>query len=78
MDKQISTVMTDMSCQVPVNLTNLERTYNLISGINGVKDVDYVANFFGPVGLPSNNYTGMGNYASIASFPPPQKLITNG
>jgi len=74
MDKQISTVMTDMSCQVPVNLTNLERTYNLISGINGVKDVDYVANFFGPVGLPSNNYTGMGNYATIASFPRTSKI----
>ncbi len=47
MEQQISSVMTDMSCQVPVNSTNLEHTYNLISGINGVKDVDYVANFFG-------------------------------
>ncbi len=69
LDKQISSVNTDMSFQVPLNMSNLALAYKDITGVEGVKNVDYLATFSSPVGLPSNNYTNMGSYSQIASFP---------
>jgi ABC-type antimicrobial peptide transport system permease subunit len=68
LDKQISSVMTDMDCSVSLNMSNLALIYRNITTIKGVKDVDYMASFSSPVGLPSDNYTNF-NYVQIASFP---------
>jgi ABC-type antimicrobial peptide transport system permease subunit len=69
LDNQISSVMTDMDCQVSLNRTNLPLVYRNITSINGVKHVDYITTFYSPFGLPSNNYTNMGNSGQIVSFP---------
>lgn len=68
MDNQLSSVMTDMSCSVPLNRTNLPYVNNYIKGVAGVKTVDYYTNFYSPVGIPSDNYTSI-NYYSFVSFP---------
>ena len=60
--------MTDMSCQVPLNRTNLPFLNSYIKGVEGVKTVDYYTNFYSPVGIPSDNYTSI-NYHSFVSFP---------
>jgi ABC-type lipoprotein release transport system permease subunit len=60
--------MTDMSCQVPQNLTNLPFVNNYIKGVEGVKSVDYYASYYAPVGIPRDNYTSV-NYYSFVSFP---------
>jgi ABC-type lipoprotein release transport system permease subunit len=68
LDNQLRSVMTDMSCQVPLNRTNLPFVNNYIKGVEGVKTVDYYTNYYGPVGIPSDNYTNI-NYYSFVSFP---------
>jgi ABC-type antimicrobial peptide transport system permease subunit len=61
--------MTDMSCSVSLNMSNLPLVYRNITSINGVKSVDYITTFGSPVGLPAENYTNMGNWAQIVCFP---------
>ena len=56
-------------------MSNLGLAYKDIINVEGVKDVDYLATFSSPVGLPANNYSSMGNYSQIASFPNTSRIL---
>jgi len=68
LDKQLSTVLTDMEFQADLNSSNLALAYQNITGIEGVKQVDTVARFSMPVSLSSDNYT-TSTYTQMACFP---------
>ncbi|MCW4029487.1 MAG: FtsX-like permease family protein [Candidatus Bathyarchaeota archaeon] len=75
LDKQISSVLVDMSSQVQLNLSNLNLAYRDILGVEGVTHADYIASVFSPVGLPSDNYSRMGYYAQMVSFPNNSRIL---
>ncbi len=56
-------------------MSNLGLAYKDITNVEGVKDVDYLATFSSPVGLPANNYSGMGYYSQIVSFPNNSRVL---
>ena len=69
LDKQLSSLLTDMEFQANLNSSNLPLAYQNITGIDGVKHVDMVARFpANPVSLESDNYTSV-LYPQMASFP---------
>ena len=69
LDKQLSSVLTDMQFTAPLNSSNLALAYQNITGIHGVKQVDTRAQIYGtPISLPTNNYTSV-QYTQMASFP---------
>jgi ABC-type antimicrobial peptide transport system permease subunit len=68
LDKQISSVITDISFRADLNQSNLALAYNNITSIDGVKKVDMVASFSLPVSTSSDNYT-TSYYTQMYSFP---------
>jgi ABC-type antimicrobial peptide transport system permease subunit len=75
LDKQLSDVLVDMRASISLNLTNLNLAYKDIQNVAGVKRADYIATLSSPVGLPSDNYTRMGYYAQIVSFPNNSRVL---
>ncbi len=73
LDKQISSVLTDMEFQASLNKTNLPLALRDIKGIEGVKTVDRVARFYSPVGVPRDNYTNC-IYSQMAAFPDDSRI----
>ncbi|HSV50066.1 MAG TPA: FtsX-like permease family protein, partial [Candidatus Acidoferrales bacterium] len=70
---QLRSVMVDMDSQVTANRTNLPLIYRDITNIEGVKDVNYMATFFSPVKMSSDNYTSY-YYPQIISFPSTSRI----
>jgi ABC-type lipoprotein release transport system permease subunit len=68
LNNQIRNVMTDMSCQASLNMSNLPLVTDYIRSMENVKNVDYLTTFWSPVSIPSDNYTSV-NYLGFASFP---------
>ncbi len=68
LDKQISSVITDISFRADLNQSNLALAYHNITSIPGVKKVDYVASFSMPISTSADNYT-TSDYTQMASFP---------
>ena len=68
LDKQISSVITDISFRADLNQSNLALAYYNITSIPGVKKVDYVASFSMPISTSADNYT-TSDYTQMASFP---------
>ncbi len=68
LDKQLSTVLTDLEFQADLNYTNVGQAYQNIVDVQGVKEVNMLARFYStPVSCPSDNYTTV-EYAQLASF----------
>jgi ABC-type antimicrobial peptide transport system permease subunit len=68
LDKQLSSVITDIEFQASLNSSNLGLAYKNVTNIDGVKQVDMIARFYSPVGVPSDNYTNL-LYTQMACFP---------
>jgi ABC-type antimicrobial peptide transport system permease subunit len=68
LDKQISSIITDISFRADLNQSNLALAYKNITSIPGVKKVDYVASFSMPISTSADNYT-TSDYTQMASFP---------
>ncbi len=69
MDKQLSSVLTDMEFTAPLNQSNLALAYQNITHIDGVKKVDLVARIdSSPIKLSSDNFT-IPWFPQIATFP---------
>jgi len=68
LNNQIRNVMTDISCQVQLNMSNLPLVTDYIRSMENVKSVDYLTTFWSPVSLPGDNYTSI-NYFGFVSFP---------
>jgi ABC-type antimicrobial peptide transport system permease subunit len=68
LDNQISSVMTDIDCYVPLNMTTFPLVYKNLTSIEGIINVDYLATFYSPSNLSSENFT-ISHYYSYASFP---------
>ncbi len=68
LDKQISSVITDISFRADLNQSNLALAYRNITSIPGVKKVDYVASFSMPISTSADNYS-TSDYTQMASFP---------
>ena len=64
-----------MTSNIPLNMSNLGPAYNDIANTEGVKKVDYIATFYSPVGLPSNNYSSIGYYSRIVSYPNNSRVL---
>ncbi len=73
LDKQLSTVITDIEVQTSLNATNLPLAYRHISGIEGVKYVDMVARYSLPISYSCNNYTSY-EYTQVTSFPDTSRI----
>jgi len=73
LDKQVSSVLTDMESRVSLNRTNLPLALRDIKAMEGVKNVDMVARFYTPVGTPVDNYTKI-IYSQMAAFPDNSKI----
>jgi ABC-type lipoprotein release transport system permease subunit len=68
LDNQISSIMTDIDCQVSLNMTNFPLVYRNITSIEGVTKVDYLSTFYQTTRLESENYTNTYGYPYV-SFP---------
>ncbi len=69
MDKQLSSVLTDMEFTAPLNQSNLALAYQNIINIEGVKKVDLVAIIdSSPIRLSSDNFT-IPWFPQMATFP---------
>jgi len=68
LNKQLSTITTDMSFSAQLNQTNVPMALNDILGIEGIKSVDTIARFYQALGLPGDNYTNFYS-APVVSFP---------
>jgi ABC-type lipoprotein release transport system permease subunit len=69
MDKQLSSVLTDMEFTAPLNQSNLALAYQNITHVDGVKKVDLVARLdSSPIRSSSDNFTNLWT-PQIASFP---------
>jgi hypothetical protein len=68
LDRQLSSVLTDMEFNANLNITNYAFARDNISSIDGVKKVDAVARFSLPVALSSDNYSTT-EYTQMASMP---------
>jgi ABC-type antimicrobial peptide transport system permease subunit len=75
LDKQISSVRVDLYGQVDLNRTNFNLAYKDILNVEGVKNADYLASAYSPVGLPADNYTRMGYSSQIVSFPDNSRIF---
>ena len=73
LDKQISYVLTDMEFSASLNQSNLPLAYKNITNVAGVKQVDMVARFSSPIGVPSDNYTSH-RYSQLAAFPDDSRI----
>jgi ABC-type antimicrobial peptide transport system permease subunit len=73
LDKQISSILTDMEFQASLNQTNLPLALQNITNVEGVKTVDMVARLYSPVGVPSDNYTSH-IYSQMACFPDDSRI----
>lgn len=69
MDKQLSSVLTDMEFTASLNQSNLALAYQNITHVDGVKKVDLVARLdSSPIRSSSDNFTNLWT-PQIASFP---------
>ncbi len=68
LDKQIGSVLTDITFNANLNQTNLALALQNITGVEGVKGVDYVASFSLPVSTSADNYS-TSYYTQTYSFP---------
>jgi ABC-type lipoprotein release transport system permease subunit len=68
LNKQLSSVITDMDFRVSLNRTNLPLVINNLTSINNVKNIDYTATFYSPVRIKADNYTSV-TYYQFTSFP---------
>jgi ABC-type lipoprotein release transport system permease subunit len=68
MEKQISSIYTDISFSVDLNQTNLPQAVKNITDIEGVTSVDYIASFGLPISTSRDNYTDS-YYMQTYSFP---------
>jgi ABC-type antimicrobial peptide transport system permease subunit len=76
LDKQLSTVLTDMEFQADLNYSNTNLAYKNITNIDGVTQVNMLARFHStPVSCPSDNYTSV-EYAQLASFTNTSRIYT--
>ena len=73
LDKQISSVVTDIGFTANLNQSNLALAYNNITRVDGVKDVDTVASFNAPLSESTDNYTTQ-DYSQIYSFPDSSRI----
>ncbi len=74
LDKQISTVLTDIEFTAPLNQSNLPLAYRDITSIDGVKRVDMVARVNSPVSVPKDNYTSF-RYSQMTAFPNDSRIF---
>jgi ABC-type lipoprotein release transport system permease subunit len=68
-DKQLSSILTDMEFRADLNSSNLALAYKNITSIDGVKHVDMVTRLDSqPIRLSSDNFTGLW-FPQITTFP---------
>lgn len=67
LDNHIKSVVSDMTCHVSLNKTNVPVIADYIQNMEYIKYVDYTATFWSPAKFSSDNYTST-NYCGIVSF----------